>query len=97
MDERRRSGADEAQQNQPRIVAEATSGGDKDTYWIFAYVLVGFLTFGMTYNATAPQCAYRYCHFDRALGSVVKGTFWPVYFTGKAAIAITKPVAEVIR
>ena len=89
MDERRRKKADEATEN---TAATSEAAGGKETYWILAYVLTAFLTFGAAYNATAPRCAYEYCQFDRAVGSAMRGVFWPVYFAGKAAIAVTKPI-----
>lgn len=58
---------------------------------LFIVWIVGwFLTFGWEYNRYG-ECETHVCHFDRAMSSVFKGWAWPIYWTGRAAIEVTKP------
>lgn len=61
----------------------------------FVVYLSGFwLTFGWHYNRPDPVCLYGnalICQTNNEMGAVLKGVFWPGYWTGRLAIEVTKP------
>ena len=63
----------------------------KSAIVIITYIAIGFLTFGHVYNTAlknTEHCGPRPGEaFDN---SVFAGIFWPIYFSGKIAIAVTK-------
>lgn len=62
----------------------------KITICFIAYMVIGFWTFGVGYNACIDgqwtKCHNSTWETDKALS----GAAWPIYWTGRAAIWVTK-------